>query len=126
MANFDDVWARIERYAGQTFTTATGLPFTYRVPGDYLKVSRDGREINRSLSRTNFMKASNAMPTAKPSDIKDKSGVGVYLGHLDGPTHSGRRFIESANADVSLSAASVGRRRGSGGHREECAQRSRE
>jgi hypothetical protein len=74
MANFDDVWTRIERHAGQTFATATGLPFTYRVPGDYLKVSRDGREINRSLSRTNFMKASAAMPTAKPSDIKDSQG----------------------------------------------------
>ena len=44
MASFDDVWSRIERHAGQTFTTATGLTFTYRVPGDYLKVSRDGRE----------------------------------------------------------------------------------
>lgn len=74
MASFDDVWTRIERHAGQTFTTATGLPFTYRVPGDYLKVSRDGREINRSLSRTNFMKASAAMPTAKPSDIKESQG----------------------------------------------------
>jgi hypothetical protein len=74
MASFDDVWTRIERHAGQTFTTATGLPFTYRVPGDYLKISRDGREINRSLSRTNFVKASAAMPTAKPSDIKERQG----------------------------------------------------
>ena len=70
MPSFDDVWTRIERHAGQTFTTATGLPFTYRVPGDYLKVSRDGREIERSLA-TNFMKACAARPTAKPSDIKD-------------------------------------------------------
>lgn len=74
MANFDEVWDRIERHAGQLFETATGLPFTYRVPGDYLKVSRDGREINRSLSRTNFMKASICMPTAKPSDIKESQG----------------------------------------------------
>jgi hypothetical protein len=74
MANFDDVWARIERHAGQTFTTATGLRFTYRVPGDYLKVSRDGREINRLLSRTNFMKASAAVPASKPSDINDSQG----------------------------------------------------
>ncbi|QIK64924.1 hypothetical protein G7072_05080 [Nocardioides sp. HDW12B] len=74
MASFDDVWTRIEQHAGQQFITATGLPFTYRVPGDYLKVSRDGREINRSLSRTNFMKAAAAMPTSKPSDIKDRQG----------------------------------------------------
>lgn len=74
MASFDDVWTRIERYAGQTFNTVTGLPFTYRTPGDYLKVTRDGREINRSLSRTNFKKASASMPTAKPSDIKNSQG----------------------------------------------------
>ena len=74
MANFDDVWSRIERQAGQTFETATGLPFTYRVPGNYLKVCRDGREIDRSLSRTNFEKAAVAMPTAKPSDIKESQG----------------------------------------------------
>ncbi|HJQ87714.1 MAG TPA: hypothetical protein VJ820_09660 [Propionibacteriaceae bacterium] len=74
MSSFDDVWARIERHAGQTFTTATGLPFTYRVPGDYIKVIRDGREINRSLSRTNFLKASAAMPAARPSDIKESQG----------------------------------------------------
>jgi hypothetical protein len=74
MASFDDVWTRIERHAGQTFNTAAGLPFTYRVPGAYLKVTRDGREINRSLSRTNFKKASASMPAAKPSDIKESQG----------------------------------------------------
>jgi hypothetical protein len=74
MANFDEVWARIHRCAGQTFNTATGLPFTYRVPGAYLRVSRDAREINRSLSRTNFAKATIAMPVARPSDIKHSQG----------------------------------------------------
>jgi hypothetical protein len=44
------------------------------VTGDYLKVSRDGREINRSLLRTNFVKAAAAMPTEKPSDIKERQG----------------------------------------------------
>lgn len=74
MADFNTVWDRICKCAGQTFTTASGLPFTYRVPGDHLRVSRDGREINRSLSRTNFAKATSAMPAAKPSDIKDRQG----------------------------------------------------
>lgn len=69
MATFDDVWTRIERHAGQTFTTATGLPFTYRVPGDYLRVFRDGREINRSLSRTNF-KAAAAMPQPSRATLR--------------------------------------------------------
>lgn len=74
MASFDDVWTRIEQHAGQTFTTTTGLRFTYRVPGNYLKVTRDGREINRSLSRSNFKQASAHMPAAKPSDIKGAQG----------------------------------------------------
>jgi hypothetical protein len=74
MADFNSVWDRIRRCAGQDFTTVSGLPFTYRVPGDYLRVSRDGREINRSLSRTNFAKAASAMPAAKPSDIKESQG----------------------------------------------------
>jgi hypothetical protein len=82
MASFDDVWTRIERYAGQTFTTATGLEFTYRVPGAYLRVTRDGREINRSLSRTNFVKAAAAMPAEKPSDIKDRQGSAYTWGIL--------------------------------------------
>ncbi|TDO34736.1 hypothetical protein EV643_12696 [Kribbella sp. VKM Ac-2527] len=74
MGSFKDVWDRVERCAGQTFTTATGLEFTYRVPGNYLRVTRDGREINRSLSRTNFEKATSAMPAEKPSDLKDRQG----------------------------------------------------
>ncbi|RYU14834.1 hypothetical protein ETU37_02280 [Nocardioides iriomotensis] len=74
MADSDEVWTRIDRHAGETLAAATGLPFTYRVPGDYIKVSREGREINRSLSRTNFMKAAAAMPASRPSDIKESQG----------------------------------------------------
>ena len=74
MASFDDVWDRIRRCAGQTFSTATGLPFTYRVPGEYVRVERQGREINRSLSRTNFEKATAQMPASRPSDIKGRQG----------------------------------------------------
>lgn len=74
MADFEKVWERIARCAGQTFATSTGLPFTYRVPGTYLRVSRDGREINRSLSFTNFEKAAASMPAARPSDLKKSQG----------------------------------------------------
>lgn len=74
MACFDDVWNRIRRCSGETFSTATGLPFSYRVPGDFLRIERDGREISRSLSRTNFEKATEAMPAPKPRDIKDRQG----------------------------------------------------
>jgi hypothetical protein len=74
MNDIDVVWARIEQNAGGVFETATGLEFSYRVPGQFLRVVRDGREINRSLSRTNFSKALQAMPAAKPSAIKDRQG----------------------------------------------------
>ena len=72
--DFDTVWDRIRRCAGQEFVTITGLPFSYRVPGDYLRVSRAGREINRSLSRTNFAKAAAVMPVKGPGDIKQSQG----------------------------------------------------
>lgn len=68
------VWERIRRYAGAEFRTYTDLPFTYVVPGNFLKVTRQGREINRSLSRTNFEKAMDAMPTSRPSDLSDRQG----------------------------------------------------
>lgn len=74
MADFDGVWDRIKRCAGQSFTTSTGLVFTYRAPGDHLRIEREGREINRSLSRTNFSKVAHLMPAAKPSDIKSAQG----------------------------------------------------
>lgn len=74
MHSIDVVWPRIAQREGETFRTATGLEFTYQVPGQYLTVNRDGREINRSLSRTNFAKALNAVPVARPSDISERQG----------------------------------------------------
>jgi hypothetical protein len=43
------VWERIQHYAGEEFRTKTELPFTYVVPGNFLRVTRQGHEINRSL-----------------------------------------------------------------------------
>jgi len=74
VSDIADVWRRIEAHAGEEFRTATGLPFTYRVPGAFLLINRDGREINRSLSRTNFEKAIALMPAATPSELKESQG----------------------------------------------------
>ena len=74
LTDFEQVWDRIRRHAGEVFLTTSGLPFTYRVPDDYLRVTRDGNEINRSLSKTNFSKATEQMPAERPSDIKDRQG----------------------------------------------------
>ena len=74
MIDIDAVWLRIQRQAGQVFETSTGLNFTYEVPGQYLRVTRNGHEINRSLSKTNFGKALARMPANKPSDLKEQQG----------------------------------------------------
>ena len=75
MSDFEEVWRRIQRHAGETFHTITGLPFSYAVPGDYLRVTRDGSEVNRSLSKTNFRKAAAMMPADGPSALKGRPGA---------------------------------------------------
>lgn len=74
MDQFDEVWRSIEAHAGQAFHTATGLQFTYAVSGASLRVRRDGREINRSLSRASFAKAATLMPASGPGALKDSQG----------------------------------------------------
>lgn len=74
MSDFDDVWRRIESHEGEEFHTLTGKPFTYRVPGAHLRITRDGREIDRILSRTNFAKAAEQMPAARPSALRERQG----------------------------------------------------
>ena len=65
--------------------TATRLQFTYRVPGNYVRVSRDGREINRSLSRTNFARALELMPAQRPIELKGRQGAAYTWGILMDP-----------------------------------------
>jgi hypothetical protein len=75
MAAIERVWERIRRHAGSEFRTVTGLPFTYEVPGQFLRVTRDGEEINRSLSRTNFERALAMMPAENPGRLKGRQGA---------------------------------------------------
>ena len=70
MSDIDLVWTRIKHHAKEPFHTKTGLPFSYEVPGNYLVLDR----TNRSLSKTNFRKALDAMPADGPGAIKDRQG----------------------------------------------------
>lgn len=72
MAEFEQLWDRIRRHAGAEFHTVQGLPFTYEVPGSYLVITRNGEQINRSLSRTNFRKAAEQMPVSGPAALRDR------------------------------------------------------
>lgn len=74
MTDINDIWGRIERHAGEPFTTIRGLDFTYSVPGNYIRVTRDGHEVNRSLSRTNFAKALPLLPADGPGALKGRQG----------------------------------------------------
>lgn len=74
MPDIDAVWSRIRAHAGEQFQTVLGIPFTYEVPGNYLRVTRDGREVNRSLSRTNFAKGLLLVPTEGPTGLKSRQG----------------------------------------------------
>lgn len=71
MGDIEDVWARIRAHAGQEFRTVTGLPFTYEVPGNYLRVNR----TDRNLSRTNFAKAIELLPADGPGQLPGRQGA---------------------------------------------------
>ena len=94
--DFDAVWNRIRSHAGETFKTKTGLAFSYHVPGAYLRVDRNGHEIERSLSRTNFENAAAQLPAGGPGDLKDRPGRFLHLGHPDGSTHQTFRLVTCA------------------------------
>ncbi|MEV0135431.1 hypothetical protein AB0H83_44155 [Dactylosporangium sp. NPDC050688] len=71
MASIETVWTRIRDCAGQEFRTVNDLPFTYEVPGNYLRVDR----TNRNLSRTNFAKAMEFMPADGPGQLTGRQGA---------------------------------------------------
>ena len=85
MVTIDEVWPRIVNCSGQSFTTKTGMAFTYATPGQFLRVTRNGREVNRTLSRTNFERALAAMPAVGPSAIKDRQGSAYTWAFLMDP-----------------------------------------
>lgn len=72
VSDFEPVWNRIEQHAGERFVTATGLPFTYAVTGEYVRVRRDGRAVTRTVSRANFARAVTQMPASRPSALQER------------------------------------------------------
>jgi hypothetical protein len=65
------VWHRIESHQGEVFGTVTGLPFTYAVEGTGIWFFRDGRRINRKLTRTQVEMAISRCPLTTTTEIKD-------------------------------------------------------
>jgi hypothetical protein len=65
------VWDRVGEHQGEPFKTATGLPFTYQVEGSGLWFFRNGRRVNRKLTRTQFDVAVSRCPLIRTTEIKD-------------------------------------------------------
>ena len=74
MPDIDYVWGRIRSHEGEEFATVTGKPFTYALTSSDLFVTRNGKEINRSLSRRNFERALKLMPADGPGELQDLQG----------------------------------------------------
>jgi len=67
----ESVWHRITSHQGEEFKTATRLPFTYAVEGLGIWFFRDGRRINRKLTRTQVEVAIARCPLTRTTEIKD-------------------------------------------------------
>jgi hypothetical protein len=65
------VWRRIESHQREEFHTSTGLPFTFEVAGSGIWFFREGRRINRKLTRTQVEVAISRCPLASTTEIKD-------------------------------------------------------
>jgi hypothetical protein len=65
------VWRRIEQFQGELFHTATRLPFTFEVEGNGIWFFRDGKRINRKLTRAHVDVAISRCPLKSTTEIKD-------------------------------------------------------
>jgi len=65
------VWRRIESHQREEFHTSRGLPFTFDVAGAGIWFFREGRRINRKLTRTQVDVAVSRCPLASTTEIKD-------------------------------------------------------
>jgi hypothetical protein len=64
-------WRRIAGHQGEPFQTVTGLPFSFEVEGAGIWFFRDGKRVNRKLTRTQFDVALSRCPLARTTEISD-------------------------------------------------------
>ncbi len=79
------VWHRIERRQGEEFRTARGLPLTFKVDGNGLWFFRNGRRIERKLTRRQLSEAVSRCPLRKTTDIKDLMDYAYVFALLQDP-----------------------------------------
>jgi len=67
----DEIWRRVVSCQRQRFQTVRGLPLTFEVEGNGIWFYRDGRRINRKLTRAQFETALSRCPLTRTTEIKD-------------------------------------------------------
>jgi hypothetical protein len=67
----ESVWQLIKNHQGEEFRTDRWLPFTYEVEGAGIWFFRDGRRIERKLTRTQVDEAIARCPLRSTTEIKD-------------------------------------------------------
>jgi hypothetical protein len=65
------IWKRVANHQREHFQTVTGLPFTFEVEGTGIWFFRNGKRVNRKLTRTQFEVALSRCPLAHTTEIKD-------------------------------------------------------
>jgi hypothetical protein len=65
------VWGRVRKHQGQQFHTVTGLPFTFEVEGAGVWFFRNGKRVNRKLTRAQLEKAIPRCPLRSTTEIND-------------------------------------------------------
>jgi hypothetical protein len=77
-----EVWRRIAAHQGEQFRTATKLPFTYEVDRTGMWFFRNGRRINKRLTRKQLNIAISRCPLSKTTEIKDIMDFAYVFGLL--------------------------------------------
>ena len=88
----ESVWHRIKSHQGEVFKTATRLPFTYAVEGAGIWFFRDGRRINRKLTRTQVEVAIARCPLTSTTEIKDLMDYAYLFALLTDPRIRGEAW----------------------------------
>jgi hypothetical protein len=65
------VWRRVVSHQGEQFQTVRGLPFRFEVEGAGIWFFRDGKRVNRKLTRTQFKVALSRCPLTRTTEISD-------------------------------------------------------
>jgi hypothetical protein len=65
------VWDRVRQHQRESFRTVSGLPMTYEIDGSGIWFYRDGKRVNRRLTRNQLNQAISRCPLRTTTEISD-------------------------------------------------------